>query len=148
MAAYTDGRGGMALVSGDYAAAGKALGFKPTLSAFDSSTNSNNRCVSLTVTKQWDAARAACDKAVSDAERERTSLTAFEIWARAAENDYVAVALSNRAVLHWINEESDAAAADLARAEALSPKSGIVKHNKSALEFSHQQLARTDVASK
>ena len=148
MAAYTDGRGGMALVSGDYAAAGKALGFKPTLSAFDSSSNSNNRCVSLTVTKQWDAARAACDKAVSDAERERTSLTAFEIWARAAENDYVAVALSNRAVLHWINEESDAAAADLARAEALSPKSGIVKHNKSALEFSHQQLARTDVASK
>ena len=148
MAAYTDGRGGMALVSGDYAAAGKALGFKPTLSAFDSSTNSNNRCVSLTVTKQWDAARAACDKAVSDAERERTSLTAFEIWARPAENDYVAVALSNRAVLHWINEESEAAAADLARAEALSPKSGIVKHNKSALEFSHQQLARTDVASK
>ena len=148
MAAYTDGRGGLALVSGDYAAAGKALSSKPALSAFDSSTNSNNRCVSLTVTKQWDAARAACDKAVNDAERDRMSLTAFEIWARPAENDYVAVALSNRAVLHWINEESEAAAADLARAEALSPKSGIVQRNKSALEFSHRQLARTDVASK
>jgi len=148
MAAYTDGRGGLALVSGDYAAAGKALSSKPALSAFDSSTNSNNRCVSLTVTKQWDAARAACDKAVSDAERDRTSLTAFEIWARPAENDYVAVALSNRAVLHWINEESDAAAADLARAEALSPKSALVLRNKSALEFSHKQLARADVASK
>src|SRR3569833_261172 len=109
LTAYTNGRGGQALVSGDYYSAGKALGFKPTLSAFDTSTNSNNRCVSLTVTKQWDAARAACDKAVSDAERDRTSLTAFEIWARPAENDYVAVALSNRAVLHWMTDESEAA---------------------------------------
>lgn len=148
LAAYTNGRGGQALVSGDYDAAGKALGFKPTLSAFDTSTNSNNRCVSLTVTKQWDAARAACDKAVSDAERDRTSLTAFEIWARPAENDYVAVALSNRAVLHWMTDESDAAAADLERAAALSPKSAFVQRNKSALEFSHKQLARADVASK
>jgi len=148
LAAYTNGRGGRALVSGDYDTAGKALGFKPTLSAFDTSTNSNNRCVSLTVTKQWDAARAACDKAVNDAERDRTSLTAFEIWARPAENDYVAVALSNRAVLHWMTDESDAAAADLERAAALSPKSAFVQRNKSALEFSHKQLARADVASK
>jgi hypothetical protein len=148
MAAYTNGRGGQALVSGDYDAAGKALGFKPNLSAFDSTTNSNNRCVSLTVTKQWDAARAACDKAVRDAQRERMSLTAAESWARSAENDYIAVALSNRAVLHWMTEESDAAAADLARAEALSPKLPFVQRNKAALEFSHQQLARADVASK
>jgi Tfp pilus assembly protein PilF len=64
------------------------------------------------------------------------------------ENDYVAVALSNRAVLHWMADESDAAAADLKRAEALSPKSDFVHRNKAALEFSHSQLARADVASK
>ena len=148
LTAYSNGRGGPALVSGDYDAAGKALSFKPALSAFDTSTNSNNRCVSLTVTKQWDAARAACDKAVSDAERERISLPSSEYWARSIENDYVAVALSNRAVLHWMADESDAAAADLERAAALSPKSAFVKRNKSALEFSHSQLARVDVASK
>jgi len=148
LTAYTNGRGGEALISGDYDAAGKALGFKPTLSAFDSSTNSNNRCVSLTVTKQWDAARAACNKAVSDAERERTSLPATENWARTMENDYVAVALSNRAVLHWMADESDAAAADLERAQTLSPKSAFIQRNKAALAFSQQQLARADVASK
>jgi hypothetical protein len=148
LTAYTDGRGGRALISGDYAAAGKALGFKPTLAAFDTSTNSNNRCVSLTVTKQWDAARGACDKAVSDAERERTTLPATQSWAQSVEDNYVAVALSNRAVLHWMADESDAAAADLERAAALSPKSAFVQRNKSALEFSHRQLARADVASK
>jgi hypothetical protein len=148
LTAYSNGRGGQALVSGDYDAAGKALGFKPTLSTFDSSTNSNNRCVSLTVTKQWDAARVACDKAVRDAERERTSLPASEYWARSAEDDYVAVALSNRAVLHWMADQNEAAAADLERAAALSPKSDFVQRNKSALEFSHSQAAQVDVASK
>lgn len=146
LAAYTNGRGGQALVTGDYAAAGKALSYKPTLSAFDTSTNSNNRCVTLTMTKQWDAARAACDKAVRDAEREKTSTPSFEAWARDLENDYVAVALSNRAVMHWMADEAAAAEADLKRAEELSPKSAFVQRNKSALEYSHG--AQLNVAAK
>jgi hypothetical protein len=148
LTAYSNGRGGQALVSGDYETAGKVLSYKPTLSSFDASTNSNNLCVNLTVIKQWDAARAACDKAVSDAERERTSAHSTEAWARSMQDDYVAVALSNRAVLHWMVDEGDAAAADLKRAETLSPKSAFIQRNKSALEFSHRQLARLDVASK
>ena len=146
--AYSIGRGGQALVTGDYAAAGKALSYKPTLSAFDTSTNSNNRCVSLTVTKQRDAAKAACDKAVQDAEREKTMLPSFEAWAQNAQDKDIAVALSNRAVMHWMLDDSEAAAADLERAEQLSPKSAFVQRNKSALEYSHRELARVDVASK
>ena len=148
LTAYTNGRGGQALVSGDYDSAGKALSYKPTLSAFDNSTNSNNRCVSLTVTRQWDAARIACDKAVKDAEREKATLPSFEAWARGTEDDFVAVALSNRAVLRWRTSDSEAAAADLKRAAELSPKSTFVQRNLSALEYSHQALARVDVASK
>lgn len=148
LTAYTNGRGGQALVSGDYDSAGKALSYKPTLSAFDTSTNSNNRCVTLTVTRQWDAARAACNQAVKDAEREKATLPSFESWARSIEADYVAVALSNRAVLHWMADEREAAAADLERAAQLSPKSAFVQRNKSALEYSHSALVRTDVASK
>jgi hypothetical protein len=148
LTAYTNGRGGPALVAGDYAAAGKALSYKQTLSAFDTTTNSNNRCVSLTVTKQWDAAKAACDKAVRDAEREKFSLPAFEAWAQSEKDSYIAVALSNRAVMHWMADESAAAAADLERAAQLSPKSAVVQRNKSALEYSHHELARADVASK
>jgi hypothetical protein len=148
LTAYTNGRGGPALVTGDYEAAGKALSYKPSLSAFDTSTNSNNRCVSLTVTKQWDAARAACDKAVRDAELEKAQLPSFEAWAQNAQDNYIAVALSNRAVMHWMADESDAAAADLQRAAHLAPKSTFVQRNKSALEYSHHELARVDVASK
>ena len=148
LTAYTNGRGGQALVTGDYAAAGKALSYKPTLSAFDTSTNSNNRCVSLTVTKQWDAAKVACDKAVRDAEREKAMLPSFEAWAQNAQDKDIAVALSNRAVMHWMADESAAAAADLERAAHLAPKSAFVQRNKSALEYSHRELARVDVASK
>lgn len=148
LTAYTNGRGGQALVTGDYEAAGKALSYKPTLSAFDTSTNSNNRCVSLTVTKQWDAAKAACDKAVRDAEREKAMLPSFESWAQNTQDQDIAVALSNRAVMHWMADESEAAAADLKRAEQLSPKSAFVQRNKSALEYSHQAVARVDVAAK
>jgi hypothetical protein len=148
LTAYTNGRGGQALVTGDYEAAGKALSYKPTLSAFDTSTNSNNRCVSLTVTKQWDAAKTACDKAVRDAERDKTMLPSFESWAQGAQDNFIAVALSNRAVLHWMADNSEAAAADLKRAEQLAPKSAFVQRNKSALEYSHREATRVDVASK
>jgi hypothetical protein len=47
-----------------------------------------------------------------------------------------------------MTDESDAAAADLERARALSPKSAFIQRNKAALEFSHRPLARVDVASK
>jgi hypothetical protein len=149
LTAYSNGRGGQALLAGDYEAAGKALSYKATLSAFDTSTNSNNRCVSFTMTKKWDAARAACDQAVRDAEREKTATPAFESWARDMQNDYVAVALSNRAVMHWMADESAAAAADLKRAAELSPKSAFVQRNQSALAYSQRgELAKLDVASK
>jgi hypothetical protein len=148
LTAYTNGRGGQALVTGDYDAAGKALSFKPTLSAFDTSTNSNNRCVSLTVTKQWDAARAACDKAVRDAEHEKAVLPSFESWAQNETDNNIAVALSNRAVMHWMADESEAAAADLKRAAHFSPKAAFVQRNQSALDYSHREPARVDVASK
>ena len=148
LTAYTNGRGGAALISGDYDSAGKALSYQRTLSTFDKSTNSTNRCVTLTVTKQWDAARAACDEAIKDAEWEKASLPSFEAWARTMEDEYIAVALSNRAVLHWMSDESEAAAADLKRAANLSPKAAFVQSNRSALEYSRSALARTDVASK
>ncbi len=148
LTAYTNGKGGTDLISGNYAAAGKALHYRPTLSAAENSTNSNNRCVALAVTKQWDAARAACDEAVRDAEHEKAALPSYQYWARNIENDYVAVALSNRAVLHWMSADREAAAADLKRAEALAPKAAFVARNKSALEYSHTSLARIDVAAK
>jgi hypothetical protein len=146
LTAYSNGKGGPDLVSGNYAAADKALHYRTSLSASDGSTSSNNRCVALAMTKQWDAARAACDEAVRDAEHDKASLPSYQYWARKLENDYVAVALSNRAVFHWMSADSVAAAADLKRAAALSPNADFVARNKSALEYSHTAVAQTKVA--
>jgi hypothetical protein len=146
LTAYSNGRGGADLISGNYEAAGKALHYRTSLSAFDGSSSSNNRCIALAMTKQWDAARAACDEAVRDAEHEKASLPSYQYWARKLENDYVAVALSNRAVFHWMSSDSAAAAADLKRAATLSPNADFVARNQSALEYSRVAVAQTKVA--
>jgi hypothetical protein len=147
MTAYTNGKGGPDLVSGHYNAAELELSYRPGLSAFDNSTNSNNRCVAHALTKQWDAAHTACDEAVREAEHERATLPSYQYWARSQENDYLAVALSNRAVVHWMSSDAKGAEADLKRAEALSPAAGFVGRNRTAMEYSHTAVAQVDVAS-
>lgn len=145
LTAYSNGPGGAELISGNYAAAAEALHYPPsTLS--DASITSNNRCVVLAKTKQWDSARAACDQAVRDAQQEKAMLPSYQYWARKFKNDYLAVALSNRAVLHWMSSDSAAAANDLKRAETLSPKADFVARNRAALEYAHTTVARVDVA--
>ena len=146
LTAYSDGKGGPDLVSGNYEAATKALRYHSSFSAFDGSTSSNNRCVALTVTKQLDAARVACDQAVRDAQHEKASLPSYQYWARKLENDYLAVALSNRAVFHWMSADNAGAAADLNRASMLSPKAAFVERNRAALEYSRVAGAPTKVA--
>jgi hypothetical protein len=145
LTAYSNGKGGPELISGNYAAATEALHYLPSLS-FDASTTSNNRCVALAMTKQWEPARTACNQAVRDAQQEKAMLPSYQYWARKYKNDYLAVALSNRAVLHWMSSESEAAASDLKKAETLSPKADFVTRNRAALEYSHTTVAQVSVA--
>jgi hypothetical protein len=138
---YSNGMGGTELISGNYGAAAEALHYSPRISALDASTTSNNRCVAFAMTKHWDSARSACDQAVREAQQERAMLPSYQYWARKSKNDYLAVALSNRAVLHWMSADSAAAAKDLKRAETLSPKADFVSRNRAALEHSHAVAA-------
>ena len=137
LTAYSNAAGGPELISGNYGAATEALRYPPRITVSDAGTTSNNRCVALTMTKQWDSARAACNQAVRDAQQEKAMLPSYQYWAREFKNDNLAVALSNRAVLHWMSSDSAAAANDLKRAAALSPKADFVAHNLAALEYSH-----------
>ena len=146
LTAYSNGMGGADLISGNYGAAAEALHSHPTLSEFDASTTSNNRCVALAMTKQFDSAHKACDQAVRDAQQERALLPSYQYWARKFKNDYLAVALSNRAVLHWISSDTEAAANDLKKAETLSPNADFVMRNRAALEYSHAAPAVAQVA--
>jgi hypothetical protein len=146
LTAYSNGVGGTELINGNYAAAAEALHHRPAFSPFDASTTSNNRCVALAMIKQWDSARSACDQAVRDAQLEKALLPSYQYWARKVQNDYLALALSNRAVLHWMSADAVAAANDLKRAESLSPKSDFVTRNRDALEYSHTNPAMAQVS--
>lgn len=146
LTAYSNGLGGPELISGNYAAAAEALHYGAAPSAVDASTTSNNRCVALAMTKQWDSARVACDRAVRDAQQERAMLPSYQYWARKFKNDYLAVALSNRAVLHWMASDAAGAANDLKKAETLSPKADFVERNRAALEYSHTNPAVAQVS--
>jgi len=136
LTAYSNARGGMSLLGGDYGAALRALADRSSSALSSAAVIDNNRCVALAVTRQWDAARAACDAAVRDAQHERNTLPTYMIWAREDEATYVAVALSNRAVLNWMSADPAAAASDLKKAESLSPHASFVTRNLSALQHS------------
>lgn len=144
--AYSNGTGGDALLAGNYAAATQALHEHSRLLSTEPATTSNNRCVALSVLKKLDSARVACDEAVRDAQAEKETLPSYQYWARRLENEYLAVALSNRAVLHWMSSDTQAAAADLKKAEALSPQAAFVERNRAALEFAHTAVAQVIVA--
>jgi hypothetical protein len=143
LTAYSNGTGGDALLSGDYDTAIKQLhAHEGAILALQQSTVSNNRCVALTMSKQWAPAKVACDEAVRNAEQDRVALATYNIWSRSTQNDYVAVALSNRAVLHWMSDEQNEAASDLKRAESLSPRADFVARNRAALESKHATVAQ------
>jgi len=55
-------QGGAELITGNYGAAAEAFALSPASAAFDASTTSNNRCVALAMTKQWDSARIAATR--------------------------------------------------------------------------------------
>jgi hypothetical protein len=142
---YSNAQGGNALLSGDYATASKQLR-STSLYALESA-DSNNRCVALMLTKQLDAARTACDAVVRSAESERSTLPSYYGYAAQGEhNDYVVIALSNRAVLHWLAADSEAAAEDLHKAERLSPNNPLIARNRAALEYSHTTVAQIALA--
>ena len=127
LASYTDARGGLALVRGDTERAleqihGRKLGS-------NSASVLTNHCVALTVLRQWSQAADACDAAVASALDERAS--AARRWGvpRNLIDRGVAVAYSNRAVMHWLSSDAVAAHNDLAKARNLAPNASYVMRN-------------------
>jgi hypothetical protein len=146
MAAYSNEKGGPALAAGHYATAVDQLDHTSMSQSLSPSSLSNNRCVAYTVTKQLDAARVACDQAVHDALSEKNGMAAHEYWTGRQENEYLAMALSNRAVLRSLSTETAGAERDLKRAEQLSPQSDFVARNLTVLHSSQNAVAQITVA--
>jgi hypothetical protein len=145
LTAFSNGTGGPALLSGDYNTAQSEL--STHRNTLDIETAATNRCVVYTVTRQIEAARAACDKAVHEAQQEMASLPVSLSWARSDYRDYLALAYSNRAVLDWVQNDSSAAQSDLKKAAAVSPKAPFVARNISVLQ-NHNAVAQVAVVPK
>ena len=139
LTAFSNGTGGQAILSGDYNTAQQEL--KSRERSLDVETVATNRCVVYTVTRQIDAARTACDKAVHEAQQEIAGLPVSLSWARSDYRDYLALAYSNRAVLNWVTNNATGAQDDLKKAAAVSPKASFVARNVSALQ-NHATVAQ------
>lgn len=144
LTAFSNGTGGRALLSGDYNTAKQELSSHHQ--TLDVETAATNSCVMFTVTHQVDAAHAACDKAVREAQQEIASLPVSLSWARSEYRDYLALAYTNRAVLSWVTNDSAGAQSDMKKAAAVSPKAAFVARNLSALQ-NHAAVAQLSVSS-
>jgi hypothetical protein len=146
LTAFSNGTAGEALVSGKYNIALSELTHAHVLDS-DSDTTSTNRCIAYVVTRQMEAARAACDAAVREAQRAITSMPVSMSWARSDYLDYLGVAYSNRAVLNWVANDTAAAQSDLKKAAKVAPKAAFVARNLTALQ-SHSTVAQVAVTPK
>jgi hypothetical protein len=140
LTAYSNVVGGREILHGDYQT-GLARINAQASSEPDAELVSLNRCVALTMTAQWPAAQVACNAAVHEAERARTSepVTA-SVQDRHLHDETIAIAYSNRAVLEWLTKDLKGAAQDLERAKALSPGGAMVAQNVAALG-THSNMA-------
>ncbi len=127
LASFTDARGGVALERGNTERAvelihGRKYG-RP------SSAELTNLCVARTVLRQFDQAREVCDAALSRALADRASHDIRFGASRIAANQAVAVAYSNRSVMHWLVGDAVAAHNDIVAARALAPLASFVSRN-------------------
>lgn len=142
--AYSDAAGGPEVVSGRYRAALQALESHPDTMDLDPSAANTNRCVAFSMTLQWRQARAACDAAVHAASAQITGVPTWLRGIRQSQNEYLALAYTNRAVMHWMSRDGEAAEDDLGKARALAPQANFVARNVAALA-AHVTVARATV---
>jgi Flp pilus assembly protein TadD len=143
---YSDTRGSQELLIGHYDEAlaqietSRGLDEAPRLEA------ATSLCVARMMAGRFDSARTACDEAVRTA---RSEPSATRTWGPGAGGIYqrdVAIAYANRAVLHWLTDDTHSAASDLAQAKRFAPKADFVTRNLAALNTLDQTAAQFRLA--
>lgn len=123
---YAEGVEGPTVMQGRYADVIAHLSEHPRHFAEDAVSASTNLCVAYVMTRQWREAHDACDKAILMA---RLDARETVLYARTRHAEQMAIAYSNRAVLHWLEAQPADAASDMAHARSLAPKSQEVVQN-------------------
>lgn len=133
LTAYPTAEGGHELLAGRYPAALQQLRAQKNPTAPDAAAVSTNRCVALSMTAQWQAAQAACDTAVREADQDRFDTPTWAVWSSSSEKR-LAAAYADRGVMRWLSDDHSGAQRDFAKAQALSPQSSFVTRNLTALK--------------
>jgi hypothetical protein len=127
LASYTDEVGGRSLKLGRTELALEQIGARKFRRS--PTTVLTNQCVARTVLRQWEEARSSCDAAVDAAIDARKGTRTQFGTARRMVDRSLAVAYSNRAVMHWLMRDATAAHNDLAKARGLLPSASYVTRN-------------------
>jgi hypothetical protein len=143
LSGYEDAAAGPSLIAGRYSSVIKALASHGALYQHEPAEASTNLCVAYVATHQWEAADTECDAAVVAAKLAVGGAMLFE---RKQRDEEVALAYSNRAVLHWLEDHPDLAASDFAVARVLSPEAEFVSHNVAAFSSAKSAAAQAVVA--
>jgi hypothetical protein len=143
---YSNSRGSQELLSGHYDAALAQIETSHGLDEASRFEAATNLCVAQMMVGRFDSARTACDAAVKSARSAAITTPTWGPPAGGAHQEDVAVAYANRAVLHWLTDDAQSAANDLAQAKRLSPKADFVTRNVAALQSPHSGVAQVQPA--
>lgn len=144
LTAYVNAAGGESALKGKFDEALLEIRRDHSLNS-DYSAKLTNLCVTYAAKKQLTQAMHACDSAVQAARSDRMSAQRYPA-GTVRENGYVAIAYTNRAVVHMLAKDSESAKLDLARAKSLAPSAEFVSKNLAAVESSGSKIAQLDVA--
>lgn len=145
LTAYVNGAGGESLTTGKYDMALVELKNARPTNSNAYSAKLNNLCVAHTIKRQLTEAKGACDAAVKAAKYDRLNSQRYAPGS-ARENSYVAIAYTNRAIVHMLSKDTASAKADLERAKSLAPTADFVARNLAAVQNSRSTIAQLDVA--
>ncbi|MDB6045020.1 MAG: hypothetical protein JWM63_3571 [Gammaproteobacteria bacterium] len=148
LTAYVDAVGGERLVAGQYDTALVQIRSATQTDVSADVVNKTNACVALAELKQLAQARQACDDAVTAASRDRLHSSGVVSKSRLDENESVAIAYTNRAVVHSLAKEAVSSAEDLAEAYSLAPAAEFVARNIAAFRTNRNVAAGLEVVSR
>ena len=144
LTAYVNGAGGESVMAGKYDEALSEIRKTRSVSSELYTAKINNQCVTHAALKQIQQALSACDEAVRAAKFD--CMTAQSLGAANMQNSYVAIAYANRAVVHMLAKDAEAAKIDMAHAKSLAPSAEFVSKNLLAMQTSESKIAQVSLA--
>jgi hypothetical protein len=148
LTAYPDAVGGQHLLAGHYSAALVQIRGKKAGAAGSEVVNTTNACVAYAIMRKLSEARVACNAAVAAATLDRSHATGVVSRSRAEEDSSVAIAYSNRAIVHSLSNEAVSSAEDLAEAHSLAPQSDYVVRNIAAFKQAPGSVAQLEISAR